>query len=113
MKKLTILLVTACLLLTACSQASAKTLNSPVGKWVSNAGNGIQLTVEFDKDGTVKTTTSNTPNQSAYGKYKLLDDHTIELTVEEKVTRSQYKIEGDRLILSMKGQPDLILTKAK
>ncbi len=112
MKKLALLLVIAGLLLAACSQAGTKTPNALIGKWVSYAGNGIQLTVEFNEDGTVKTTTSTTPDQSAYGKYKLVDDHTVEMTADNKVTRFEYKTEGDQLIFSMKGQPDLILTKA-
>ncbi len=112
MKKLAILLLIAGLLLTACSRAGTKTPNALVGKWVSYAGNGIQLTVEFAEDGTVKTTTTTAPDKPAYGKYKLVDDHTVEMTTDNKVTRFEFKTEGDQLIFSMSGQPDLILLKA-
>jgi hypothetical protein len=90
MKRLLILLVSLCFLSGAHAQKgppARKPQDLLIGSWWSMAGTQ-RVVLEFAKDGTMKTTVG---GQTTNGKYKWLDDSTVQLNGNQqvKVTVSQ------------------------
>ncbi len=101
--KISLVVLAAAVLLSAC----AFNRNALIGSWKEDAS-GIIL--QFTVDGKMIQTSSEAPGSSVENGYQFINDDTILLIGSQNVLT--YKVEGDKLILSMQDQ-SLTLSRAK
>jgi uncharacterized protein (TIGR03066 family) len=98
------------------SACSSKPRDQIIGKWSGKDGE-TDVNVEFNNDGTMKTEKAAGEPKSFSGKYKFVDDNTIEMEMDvgdQKQTRkAKVTIEKDKLTLTDEKDKKLEFTKAK
>jgi uncharacterized protein (TIGR03066 family) len=88
-----------------------------VGKWSAKEKMGdmeVEMVLEFTKDGVIKATFG---SQSKEGKYKVIDDDKLEVTVErdgkEETKKGTFKVTKDKLVLVPEGEGEKEFTRVK
>ncbi|MCE9534706.1 MAG: hypothetical protein K8T89_26825 [Planctomycetes bacterium] len=103
-----LMMVVASAFVTGTSQAADKPQDLIVGKWVPTNEKNKGMTFEFTKAGDLKISVkAEGLNLDISGKYKFLDDKTIELTMENPLKKEEKKsdkitvksIVADKLVL--------------
>lgn len=69
----------ACNFAPAGSTADEKAADLIIGKWVPASGKEKAVFVEFTKDGAMNYTFGTTPNQMYQGKYRVINEKTVEV----------------------------------
>jgi uncharacterized protein (TIGR03066 family) len=99
------------------SACSSKPKDQIIGKWSGKDGE-TDLTMEFNKDGTMKTEVKGgLVSGSVSGKYKFVDDNTIEMEVDvgdqKQTKKARVTIEKDKMTLTDDKDKKLEYTRAK